>query len=65
MDSQCGDFLQGTFLPLSMNQQLFFGSMIFFFFPFIYLSIGGGAERGRERIPNRLHTVSMEPDVGL
>ena len=26
---------------------------------------GGGAERGRERIPSRLHAVSAEPDVGL
>ena len=26
---------------------------------------GGGAERGRERIPGRLRTVSAEPDVGL
>ena len=25
---------------------------------------GGGAERGRERIPSRLHTVSSEPHVG-
>ena len=27
----------------------------------------GGAERegGRERIPNRFHNVSAEPDVGL
>ena len=26
---------------------------------------GGGAERGRERISNRLWTVSAEPDLGL
>ena len=26
---------------------------------------GAGAERGRERIPGRLHTVSAEPDAGL
>ena len=26
---------------------------------------GTGAERGRERIPSRLCTVSTEPDVGL
>ena len=26
---------------------------------------GRGRERGRERIPNRLFTVSTEPDVGL
>ena len=25
----------------------------------------GGAERERERIPSRLHAVSMEPNVGL
>ena len=25
----------------------------------------GGTERGGERIPSRLHAVSMEPDVGL
>ena len=25
----------------------------------------GGAERGRERIPSRLHTISAEPDAGL
>ena len=25
----------------------------------------GQRERGRERIPSRLHTVSVEPDVGL
>ena len=25
---------------------------------------GEGAERGRERIPSKLHTVSAEPDVG-
>ena len=24
-----------------------------------------GAERGREKIPNRLHTDSTEPSVGL
>ena len=24
-----------------------------------------GRERGRERIPSRLHTVSTEPDAGL
>ena len=27
--------------------------------------VGGGAERGRQQIPNRLHAVSAEPDVGL
>ena len=27
--------------------------------------MGRGRERGRERIPSRLHTVSAEPDVGL
>ena len=26
---------------------------------------GGGAERGRERTPSRLCTVSTEPSVGL
>ena len=26
---------------------------------------GGGAERGRERIPSRLCAVSAEPEVGL
>ena len=26
---------------------------------------GSGRERGRERIPGRLHTVSTEPDTGL
>ena len=26
---------------------------------------GRGAERERERIPSKLHTVSTEPDVGL
>ena len=26
---------------------------------------GGGAERRRDRIPSRLHTISPEPDVGL
>ena len=25
----------------------------------------GGRERERERIPSRLHTVSVEPNVGL
>ena len=25
----------------------------------------GGTERGRERIPSRLHIVSAEPDAGL
>ena len=25
----------------------------------------GGAERGRDRIPSKLHTVSEEPDAGL
>ena len=25
----------------------------------------GERERGRERIPSRLHTVSVEPDMGL
>ena len=28
-------------------------------------SVRGGAERGRERIPSRLHTVRAEPDPGL
>ena len=27
--------------------------------------LGRGRERGRERIPSRLHTVSAEPDAGL
>ena len=27
--------------------------------------LGRGRQRGRERIPNRLHTVSSEPDMGL
>ena len=26
---------------------------------------GRGRERGRERIPSRLHVVSTEPDAGL
>ena len=26
---------------------------------------GGGAERGRERIPSRLHAVSTELDTGI
>ena len=26
---------------------------------------GRGREKGRERIPSRLHTVSTEPNVGL
>ena len=26
---------------------------------------GSGTERGRERIPGRLRTVSTEPDAGL
>ena len=26
---------------------------------------GGRAERGKERIPRRIHSVSMEPDAGL
>ena len=26
---------------------------------------GKGRERGRERIPSRLHTVSVEPNMGL
>ena len=26
---------------------------------------GRGKERGRERIPSRLHAVSTEPNVGL
>ena len=25
----------------------------------------GGAERGKERVPSRLHAVSTEPNVGL
>ena len=25
----------------------------------------GGTERGRDRIPGRLHTVRAEPDMGL
>ena len=29
------------------------------------ISSGGGAEREGERIPNRLRTGSVEPDVGL
>ena len=42
-----------------------------FFFRFIYFererenTSGGGAERGRERIPSRLYTVSLEPDTVL
>ena len=27
--------------------------------------VGAERERGRERISSRLHTISMEPDVGL
>lgn len=26
---------------------------------------GGGTATGRERLPSRLHDVSMEPDAGL
>ena len=28
-------------------------------------STSGGKEKGRERIPSRLHIVSTEPDAGL
>ena len=42
------------------------------FFKFIYFEIyiervqaGEGAERRRDRIPSRLHTISTEPSVGL
>ena len=34
-------------------------------FIYIFLRGRGGAERGRERIPSRLHTFSAEPDAGL
>ena len=43
----------------------------FLFFKFMYFEkdrdgvSGGGAERGRERIPSRLCTASTEPDSGL
>ena len=41
----------------------------FVFFKFVCLlrerEMEGGAERDRERIPSRLHTVSTEPDVGF
>ena len=41
-----------------------------FFFKFIYferkrVQVGREAEREGERIPSRLHTVSMEPNAGL
>ena len=32
---------------------------------FIYFLAGGGAERGRQKDPSWLHTVSTEPDAGL
>ena len=35
------------------------------FFLFIYVLGWGGRERGRKRIPSRLHIVSAEPDVKL
>ena len=39
------------------------------FFQFIYFDSGerckGGAERGRERIPSRFHSVSTYPNAGL
>ena len=31
----------------------------------VHTSKGRGGERGRERIPNRLCSVSVEPDMGL
>ena len=30
----------------------------------VHVYVEGGAERGRERIPSRLHTVSAEPNTG-
>ena len=42
-----------------------------FYFSFIYFErervsmSGQGGERGRERVPSRLHAVTAEPDVGL
>ena len=43
--------------------------LLFFFFRFIYFERErehmGGAERGRERIPRRLRTVSVEPKAGI
>ena len=44
---------------------------LFFFFKWLFILkereqvSRGGTERGRERIPSRLHTVSTEPDTGL
>ena len=43
-------------------------SFFFFFTKFIYFERereSREGQRGRERIPSRLHTVSEEPDVGL
>ena len=44
-----------------------FSYIAFLFLKFIYIWKGGGrgSGRGRERIPGRLSTVSMELDVGL
>ena len=49
-----------------------FQTLIVFFleaYSLIYLERereqGKGREKGRERIPSRLHTMSTEPDVGL
>ena len=48
------------------------GRAVHLFFKFVYLFREtereykqGRAERGRERIPSRLHAVSAEPDTGI
>ena len=43
----------------------FFKIFIYFERKIEHQQAGGGAERGRQRIPSRLHAVSTEPSVGL
>ena len=59
---------------LLCSQDLFFFSqleyevgypLIFFLLVCLFFEGGRGRERGRERIPSRLHAVSAEPDAGL
>ena len=52
-------------LSSSFNIRAILASLIFIFYFLILKNVYLERERGRERIPSRLHTVFIEPNMGL